>query len=122
MAWTLKRWWCALELLNEIERRGFDIWSEPIVLSPYRKLQVYVMTVFGRAVDNSVTVEPGCMRQQRDGGAGMRRVTVEPGCDNSVTVEAGMRQQRDGGAGMRRVTVEPGCDNSVTVEPASRGR
>jgi 15-cis-phytoene synthase len=47
---ALKRWWHgALELLNEIERRGFDIWSEPIVLSPYRKLQVYVMIVFGRA-------------------------------------------------------------------------
>ena len=47
---ALKRWWHgALELLNEMERRGFDIWSEPIVLSPYRKLQVYVMIVFGRA-------------------------------------------------------------------------
>ncbi len=47
---ALKRWWHgALELLNEIERRDFDIWSEPITLSPYRKLQVYLMTVFGRA-------------------------------------------------------------------------
>lgn len=47
---ALKRWWHgALELLNEIERRNFDIWSEPIELSAYRKLQVYLMTVFGRA-------------------------------------------------------------------------
>ena len=47
---ALKRWWHgALELLSEIERRNYDIWSEPIELSPYRKLQVYLMTVFGRA-------------------------------------------------------------------------
>ncbi|PEN15040.1 phytoene synthase [Longibacter salinarum] len=47
---TLKRWWYGgLELLNEIERRDFDVWSEPIELSAYRKLQVYLLTVFGRS-------------------------------------------------------------------------
>jgi len=47
---TLKRWWYgSLEVLNEIERRDFDVWSEPIQLSVYRKIQVYLLTVFGRS-------------------------------------------------------------------------
>jgi len=47
---ALKRWWHgALELLNEVERRNFDLWSAPIRLSMYRKLYVYIQTVFGRA-------------------------------------------------------------------------
>lgn len=47
---SLKRWWYGgLEMLNEIERRDFDIWSDPVELSAYRKMQVYLLTVFGQS-------------------------------------------------------------------------
>lgn len=46
---ALKRYWLGgLELLKEVERRDFDLWSEPLTLSPLRKMQVYVQTIFGR--------------------------------------------------------------------------
>lgn len=46
---ALKRYWLGgLELLNELERRDFDLWSEPLILSAVRRLQVYVQTIFGR--------------------------------------------------------------------------
>lgn len=45
-----KRWWhAALELLNEIERRNYDVWTEPVRLSGWRRAQVLVQTVFGKA-------------------------------------------------------------------------
>jgi len=48
---VLKRFWVgALELLKELERRDFDLWSEPLDLSFFRRVQVYVQTVLGRSV------------------------------------------------------------------------
>jgi phytoene synthase len=45
----LKRFWMgALELLKELERRDYDLWSEPLGLSFFRRVQVYVQTLFGR--------------------------------------------------------------------------
>lgn len=47
---NLKRWWLgALEVLNELERRDYDLWSQPLELPAYRRFQVYLQTVFGRA-------------------------------------------------------------------------
>jgi phytoene synthase len=46
----LKRWWLgALEMLQEIERRDYDLWSRPPTLSIFRRAQVYLQTLFGRA-------------------------------------------------------------------------
>ena len=46
----LKRWWfTALELLNEIERREYDLWSRPLELSLWHRAQIAVQTVFGKA-------------------------------------------------------------------------
>lgn len=48
--YALKRcWFGALALLNELDRRDYDLWSEPLDLSPFRRVQVYLQTVFGRA-------------------------------------------------------------------------
>ena len=38
-----------LEWLGEIERRGYDVWTSPISLSPFRKAQVRFQAQFGRA-------------------------------------------------------------------------
>ncbi len=47
---ALKRFWVgALELLKELERRDFDLWSEPLTLSFFRRVQVYVQTLLGRS-------------------------------------------------------------------------
>jgi phytoene synthase len=47
---TLKYWWLgALEMVNEVERRDFDVWSRPVQLSVLRRAQVYLQTAFGRA-------------------------------------------------------------------------
>lgn len=46
----LKRYWLgALEVLNELERRDYDLWSEPLQLSPFRRVQVRLQAFFGRA-------------------------------------------------------------------------
>lgn len=48
--WRLKFWWIrTLELLNEVERRDFDVWSAPITLNRWRTAQVYLQTYIGRA-------------------------------------------------------------------------
>jgi phytoene synthase len=50
LRYALKRWWLeALEVVNEVERRDYDLWREPIELSFFRRLQVYLQTAFGRA-------------------------------------------------------------------------
>ncbi len=50
----LKRWWIgALEMLKEIERRDYDVWSEPLELSWMRRTQVNLLTVFGKAATRS---------------------------------------------------------------------
>lgn len=47
---ALKRFWIgALELLQELERREFDLWSRPLRLSLFRRIQVYLQTVLGRS-------------------------------------------------------------------------
>lgn len=47
--YVLKRYWLgAVALVDEVERREFDLWSEPIELSLFRKTQVYLQMVFGR--------------------------------------------------------------------------
>ena len=47
---ALKRWLLGgLEWLNEIERRGYDVWTSPIALSSFRKAQVRFQAQFGRA-------------------------------------------------------------------------
>lgn len=48
---ALKRLWVgALELLKEMERRDYDLWSEPLGLSFFRRVQVYLQTFLGRSV------------------------------------------------------------------------
>lgn len=47
--YALKRlWFGALALLNELDRRDYDLWTEPLDLSFFRRVQVYLQTVFGR--------------------------------------------------------------------------
>lgn len=47
--YALKYYWMgALALLNELERRDYDLWSEPLGLSWIRRLQVWLQVVFGR--------------------------------------------------------------------------
>jgi phytoene synthase len=48
---ALKRFWVgALELLNELERRDYDLWTHPPELSLFRRVQVYLQTLLGRSV------------------------------------------------------------------------
>lgn len=47
--YVLKKYWMgALALLNELERRDFDLWSRPLALPWWRRMEVYLQTVFGR--------------------------------------------------------------------------
>jgi len=51
---ALKRWWHgALEMINEIERRDFDVWSEQPDLSLFRRMQVNLQALFGKAAGRS---------------------------------------------------------------------
>ncbi|HEX7069795.1 MAG TPA: squalene/phytoene synthase family protein [Rhodothermales bacterium] len=46
---AMRRWWMdALEVLNEVERREFDLWSRPLALAPIRRLQARLLALFGR--------------------------------------------------------------------------
>jgi len=48
---ALKRFWIgALELLNDLERREYDLWDDPPGLSALRRVQVYLQTLLGRSV------------------------------------------------------------------------
>jgi phytoene synthase len=48
---ALKRFWVgALELLNDLERRDYDLWDDPPRLSLLRRAQVYLQTLLGRSV------------------------------------------------------------------------
>lgn len=48
---ALKRFWVgALELLNDLERRDYDLWDDPPSLSLFRRAQVYLQTLLGRSV------------------------------------------------------------------------
>lgn len=47
---ALKRSWLgALEVLNEIERRSYDLWSASLQLSTFRRVQVRLQALLGRA-------------------------------------------------------------------------
>lgn len=51
---AMKRWWLGgLEVLNEIRRREFDLWSEPISLSLRSRVQVRFQARFGRTTFRS---------------------------------------------------------------------
>jgi len=44
-----RRWWLGgLEMVNTIERKDYDVWSEPITLSPFHRAQVRYQSRFGR--------------------------------------------------------------------------
>lgn len=47
--YALRRYWHgALALLDELDRRNYDLWSGPIELSLFRRLEVYLVMLFGR--------------------------------------------------------------------------
>lgn len=51
---AVKRWWIGgLEVINEIGRRDYDVWSEPIDLSRFYRLQVRLQARFGRTTFRS---------------------------------------------------------------------
>lgn len=53
-AGAFKRWWFAgLELLNEIVRRDYDVWSEPVRLTGYQRAQARFQARFGRTTFRS---------------------------------------------------------------------
>ncbi|PSQ85408.1 MAG: phytoene synthase [Bacteroidetes bacterium QH_2_63_10] len=48
---ALKRFWVGgLELLRELERRDYDLWTDPLDLSVFRRAQVYMQILLGRSV------------------------------------------------------------------------
>lgn len=51
---AVKRWWIGgLEILNEIVRRDYDVWTEPVTLSTFYRLQVRLQAKFGRTTFRS---------------------------------------------------------------------
>lgn len=42
-------WHGALALIDELDRRDFDLWSEPITLSLVRRAEVYLLMIFGQS-------------------------------------------------------------------------
>lgn len=51
---AMKRWWLGgLEVLNEIRRRKFDVWSEPVTVSMRNRIQVHFQARFGRTTFRS---------------------------------------------------------------------
>jgi phytoene synthase len=51
---AVKRWWIGgLEILNEIVRRDYDVWTEPVSLSTFYRLQVRLQARFGRTTFRS---------------------------------------------------------------------
>ncbi len=48
-----RAWHGALELLNEIERRDYDLWSAPLSLSAFQRVLVRYQALFGRAAFRS---------------------------------------------------------------------
>ena len=51
---AVKKWWIGgLEILNEIRRRDYDVWSEPVKLSTFYQLQVRLQSRFGRTTFRS---------------------------------------------------------------------
>lgn len=51
---AVKRWWIGgLEVLNEIARRDYDVWSKPVTLSRFHRMQVRFQARFGRTTFRS---------------------------------------------------------------------
>ncbi|MFK7846427.1 MAG: squalene/phytoene synthase family protein [Rhodothermales bacterium] len=48
-----KNWLTGLELVGEIEKRNYDLWSEPITLSGIQKFQINVLTFIGRGASHA---------------------------------------------------------------------
>jgi phytoene synthase len=47
---AFKRWWLGgLEVLNEVERRDYDVWTSPVTLKPRHRMLVRFQARFGRA-------------------------------------------------------------------------
>ena len=42
-------WHAALTLIEELDRRDFDLWTEPVRLSRLRQIEVYLLMIFGRS-------------------------------------------------------------------------
>lgn len=50
LRYGMKRWWLgALEMLNEIEARDYDVWNQPPHLSRLHRAQVELQAFFGKA-------------------------------------------------------------------------
>ncbi len=46
---VFKRWWLGgLELINEIERRDYDVWSQPLTITSVQRLRVRLQALVGR--------------------------------------------------------------------------
>ncbi len=46
---VFKRWWLGgLELVNEIERRDYDVWSQPLTVSSVQRFRVRIQALAGR--------------------------------------------------------------------------
>ena len=46
---AFKRWWLGgLELINEIERRDYDVWSQPLTITSVQRLRVRLQALVGR--------------------------------------------------------------------------
>jgi phytoene synthase len=41
-------WHGALTMIAELDRRDFDLWSEPFSLSRFRRVEIYLLMLFGR--------------------------------------------------------------------------
>lgn len=48
-----KNWLTGLELVGEIERRGYDLWSSPVSLSAMQRFQVNVLAFIGKGVSHA---------------------------------------------------------------------
>jgi len=48
-----KNWLTALEYINEIEKRKYDVWSAPVELSSMQRFQVFVLSIIGRGASQA---------------------------------------------------------------------
>lgn len=46
---AFKRWWLGgLELVNQIERRDYDVWSQPFAISSVQRFRIHLQALVGR--------------------------------------------------------------------------
>ena len=48
-----KNWLTALEYINEIEKRKYDVWSAPVELSRMQRFQIFVLSIIGRGASQA---------------------------------------------------------------------